>query len=59
MPAISIGMAVSVFGAQAIGAGRQESLHKVINAGVVLNFTIGGVLIALSYLFAKKLEPSL
>jgi putative MATE family efflux protein len=52
MPAMSLGMAVSIFGAQAIGAGVFERLKKVIQAGIVLNYIIGGLLIVLTYTFA-------
>jgi putative MATE family efflux protein len=55
MPAMSLGMAVSIFGAQAIGAGLSERLKKVLYAGVMLNYIIGGILISLAYLFAGTL----
>jgi len=55
MPAISLGIAVSIFGAQAIGAGRFERLRRVIGAGIALNFVIGGVLVVLCYLFATDI----
>jgi len=55
MPAISLGIAVSIFGAQAIGAGRFERLHRVIGAGIALNFVIGGVLVIFCYLFATDI----
>ena len=54
-PAISIGIASSIFGAQAIGAKRFERLRKIARAGVVLNWAIGGVLIALVYVFNDKI----
>lgn len=53
MPAISLAMAVSIFAAQAIGAGRPDQLQRVIRSGVALNYLIGGVLIALLYAFSK------
>lgn len=52
MPAMSLGMAVSIFGAQAIGAGLFDRLQKVLRSGIVLNYVIGGVLITLTYLFS-------
>ncbi|CEH30721.1 MATE efflux family protein [Aneurinibacillus migulanus] len=55
MPAMSLGMAVSIFGAQAIGAGLFERLQKVLRAGIVLNYIIGGVLITLAYLFSQTI----
>jgi putative MATE family efflux protein len=51
-PAISIGIAASIFGAQSIGAGRVDRLGRIIRAGVGLNYAIGGVLIALAYAFS-------
>ncbi|MBV8792046.1 MAG: MATE family efflux transporter, partial [Pseudolabrys sp.] len=54
-PAISIGMAASIFGAQSIGAERFDRLRSIARAGVALNWTIGGVLISVVYLFNDKL----
>jgi MATE family, multidrug efflux pump len=50
-PAISIGIAASIFGAQSIGAKRFDRLRKIARAGVALNWAIGGVLITLVYVF--------
>lgn len=52
MPAVSLGMAVSIFASQSIGAGRLDRLKDVIRTGVLLNYVIGGVLILLIYLFS-------
>lgn len=57
MPAISLTVAVSVFGAQAVGAGRIQELEKVVRSGLVLNFTVGGLLVALAYLLAPIYLP--
>jgi putative MATE family efflux protein len=54
-PAISIGIAASIFGAQSIGAGRLDRLRKIIYSGVALNYAIGGVLIGLTYLFSRAI----
>ncbi|MBV8222004.1 MAG: MATE family efflux transporter [Candidatus Eremiobacteraeota bacterium] len=54
-PAVSIGITASIFGAQAIGANRDDLLRKVVNAAVGLNYGIGGVLIALCYLFKREI----
>lgn len=54
-PAVSIGIAASIFGAHAIGAGRLERLGRIVRAGVGLNYAIGGILIGLCYLFAREL----
>jgi putative MATE family efflux protein len=54
-PAISIGITASIFGAQSIGARRVDRLHKILRAGVILNYAIGGVLIVICYAFARQL----
>jgi putative MATE family efflux protein len=54
-PAISIGIATSIFGAQSIGAQRPDRLRKIVRAGVVLNYLIGGILIAVVYLLAREI----
>lgn len=55
MPAISLGMTASIFGAQAIGAGRQDRLAEVVRSAMRLNLAIGGALVTLSYLFAGEI----
>ena len=54
-PAISIGIAASIFGAQSIGAGRQDRLHAIVRSAIALNYAIGGVLIALAYLLGEPM----
>ena len=54
-PAISIGIASSIFGAQSIGAKRFDRLTKVARAGVGLNWAIGAVLIGLVYAFNDRI----
>ena len=44
-PAISIGIAASIFGAQCIGARREDKLGSVIRSAVGLNYVIGGMII--------------
>ena len=44
-PAISIGIAASIFGAQCIGARREDKLGTVIRSAVGLNYVIGGIII--------------
>ncbi|MGC1381017.1 MAG: MATE family efflux transporter [Candidatus Baltobacteraceae bacterium] len=51
-PAISIGISASIFGAQCIGARREDKLGSVIRSAVGLNYAIGGLIIAVSYIFA-------
>lgn len=55
MPAISLGIAVSIFAAQAIGGGKFDRLQKVVNAGMALNYIIGGVIITLVYFFSRDI----
>ena len=50
-PAISIGIAASIFGAQSIGAGRADRLGTIVRSAVVLNYVIEGILIAIVYTF--------
>ncbi|MGA7748420.1 MAG: MATE family efflux transporter [Candidatus Aquilonibacter sp.] len=54
-PAISIGIAASIFGAQCIGARREDKLGSVVRSAVTLNYVVGGVLIVLVYLLAYPL----
>ncbi len=49
-PAISIGIAASIFGAQFIGARREDRLGTVIRTAVTLNYMITGLLILICYL---------
>jgi putative MATE family efflux protein len=51
-PAISIGIAASIFGAQCIGARREDKLGSVIRSAVGLNYLVGGIIIAVCYLCA-------
>jgi putative MATE family efflux protein len=51
-PAMSIGIAASIFGAQCIGARREDMLNSVVRSAVMLNYVIGGILILLCYSFA-------
>ncbi len=54
-PAISIGIAASIFGAQCIGARRADKLGTVIRSAVGLNYAIGAILIGACYLFAWQI----
>ncbi|MBE7731524.1 MATE family efflux transporter [Devosia faecipullorum] len=54
-PAMSIGIATSIFGAQAIGARRQEQLSEITRTALILNLFITGTLIVLAYLFSQHL----
>jgi putative MATE family efflux protein len=54
-PAISIGITASIFGAQSIGARREDMLGKVVRTAVGLNYVIGGLIIAICYVFAWQI----
>jgi Na+-driven multidrug efflux pump len=54
-PALSIGIAASIFAAQAIGAGRNDLLSRVSRTALGMNFVITGILVILGYLFSKYL----
>jgi MATE family, multidrug efflux pump len=51
-PAVSIGIAASIFGAQCIGARREDKLGSVVRSAVGLNYVVGGTIIGLCYIFA-------
>ncbi len=52
-PAISIGITASIFGAQSIGARREDMLGAVVRSAVGLNYAIGAILIGLVYVFSN------
>jgi putative MATE family efflux protein len=54
-PAMSIAIAASILGAQAIGAGHSEKLGSITRAGIMINFAITGSLLLLCYLFARSI----
>jgi putative MATE family efflux protein len=54
-PAISVGIAASIFAAQAIGGRREDLLGKVVHAAVGLNYLIGGAIIAACYVFSRTI----
>jgi putative MATE family efflux protein len=51
-PAISIGIATSVFGAQSIGARRFDRLRAIVHSAVGLNYAIGIALVIVVYTFS-------
>ncbi len=55
LPAISIGIATSVFGSQAIGRGDSAELGRITRTGIELQFIITGALIALTYAFSRSI----
>ena len=54
-PAMSIAIAASIFGAQCIGARREDKLGSVIRSAVALNYTIAIGLIVVCYALAWNL----
>ncbi|MDB5393943.1 MAG: family efflux transporter [Rhodospirillales bacterium] len=55
LPAVSIGIAASVFGAQAIGRGDSAGLGRITRTGIELQFVITGLLVILVYLFSRTI----
>jgi putative MATE family efflux protein len=54
-PAMSIAIAASILGAQAIGAGHTGRLGLITRTGILLNVAITGSLLLLCYLFSRSL----
>lgn len=54
-PAISIAIAASILGAQAIGAGRGHTLGKIARTGIMMNVVLTGSLVLLGYLFSRAI----
>ncbi len=54
-PAMSIMIATSIFGAQAIGAGQQTQLRRIVRTGLMMNLIITGSLVIVAYIFSQKL----
>ncbi len=52
-PAMSIGIAASIFAAQAIGAGQMQQISSITRTALLLNLIITGGLIVLAYLFSQ------
>lgn len=55
MPALSLGMAVGIFGSQLIGAKKNERLSELLRSGIWLNYIIGIFLVGLVYLFSHSI----
>lgn len=64
MPALSLGMAVGIFGSQLIGAKANHRLNTLLKSGLWLNYIIGITLVVFSYVFSRLIlglflvEPS-
>jgi putative MATE family efflux protein len=54
-PAMSIAIAASILGAQAIGAGHTEKLGAITRSGIFINFAFTGSLLLICYVFARPL----
>jgi putative MATE family efflux protein len=54
-PALSVGIAASIFGAQSIGAQRYDRLTRIVRSGVTLNYVITGSLFIIAYIFDHAL----
>jgi putative MATE family efflux protein len=54
-PAMSIAIATSIFGAQAIGAGQTDQLRRIVRTALAMNFFITGGLIIVAYVFSQHL----
>lgn len=54
-PALSIAIAASIFGAQAIGAGRIDQLNKVTRTALIFNIIFTGGLVLIAYLFSEHI----
>lgn len=54
-PALSIGIAASIFAAQAIGANKIELVRKVTRTALLMNVFLTGTLILIAYIFSKYL----
>jgi putative MATE family efflux protein len=54
-PVISIAIAASILGAQAIGAGHPERLGAITRAGLLINLVITGSLLAVCYVFSREI----
>src|SRR6185369_12843676 len=52
--AMSIGIAASIFGAQAIGAGQQDQLGRITRTAMLMNLIITGALVLLAYIFSEQ-----
>ena len=54
-PAMSIGIAASIFAAQAIGARRFDEVEKVMRTAALYNTLFTGLLVLLAYLFSQHI----
>lgn len=55
IPAMSLAIAIGIFGAQMIGANQQDRLGELVKTTVRLNYLIGIVLSGLIYIFSRQI----
>ncbi len=54
-PAMSVGIAASIFAAQAIGARRMGDVERVTVTALIMNTIVTGALVLVAYLFSESL----
>ncbi|MEO6395755.1 MAG: MATE family efflux transporter [Devosia sp.] len=54
-PAMSIMIATSIFGSQAIGAGQNASLPAIVRTAMITNLFLTGGLVLIAYIFSEHL----
>jgi putative MATE family efflux protein len=54
-PAMSLMIATSIFGSQAIGAGQNDQLRRIVRTALGMNLIITGSLILVAYVFSQYL----
>lgn len=54
-PAMSIGIAASIFAAQAIGAREMEEVENVTRTAAMMNVIVTGLFVLIAYLFSENL----
>ena len=52
---LSIAIATSIFGAQAIGAGQTDQLRRIVRTALMMNLIITGALVIVAYVFSQHL----
>ena len=54
-PAMSIMIATSIFGSQAIGAGQVDQLRRITRTGLMINLIVTGSFVIIAYIFSQNL----
>lgn len=57
-PAISIGITASILASQAVGAGQNGRVHKIVIAGLQLNLLVTGTCVLLAYLLSDRITSA-